>query len=117
LDTYDLSTIVQGVKRWLEIPGNDRWLLVYDNYDNQVSNQARYNIRQYLPNADQGTVLITTQSPKVAVGKELIQLGKLKEAEDGIEMLVCLSERESLRNGTSRAPLLANTDDCIQCDC
>lgn len=117
LDAYDLNTTVQGVKRWLEIPGNDRWLLVYDNYDNQVSNQARYNIRQYLPSADHGTVLITTQSPKVAVGQELIQLGKLKEAEDGIDMLVCLSERESLRNGTSRATLLANTNDWTQCGC
>lgn len=30
----DLSKIVEAVKRWLNEPKNDGWLIVYDNYDN-----------------------------------------------------------------------------------
>ncbi|KAG7124149.1 Protein SERAC1 like protein [Verticillium longisporum] len=75
-----------AVKRWLNESKNDRWLLIYDNYDHPVmegvtddvplgevggssrpneTDQAApegYDIRQFLPDTDHGAIIVTTRS-------------------------------------------------------
>ncbi|TGJ82981.1 hypothetical protein E0Z10_g5803 [Xylaria hypoxylon] len=38
----DLDTCVEAVKRWLDEPKNDRWIVVYDNYGNPQLGSAKH---------------------------------------------------------------------------
>jgi len=57
---------IEAVKAWLSMPGNTRWLLIYDNYDNpripNYEDPASIDISEYLPEAYQGSVVVTTRS-------------------------------------------------------
>ncbi|CAI6337850.1 unnamed protein product [Periconia digitata] len=61
----DVNTVVGDVLQWLEIPDNDKWLLIVDNvdrnYERREEDPDAYDIEAYLPNADHGSVLITTR--------------------------------------------------------
>ncbi|KAM3549110.1 hypothetical protein ARSEF4850_009032, partial [Beauveria asiatica] len=107
----------QAVRRWLDEPKNDRWLLIYDNYDHpkvvsdadEVPNGVgdnrgktghldqqtpqSYDIRQYLPDtaSDSGAVLITTRSTSVNIGS-MKTLTKLESIDDSLEILESTSD-------------------------
>jgi hypothetical protein len=124
VESHDLNEAVQAVKRWLDNSKNDRWLVIYDNYDNprlgrggnSEPNTGRsgevkgdgdanaaegYDIRAFLPYAHHGAILITTRSSRVTIGHR-ITLGKLKDLEDSLEILADSSNRHDLRKGKYR---------------
>ena len=82
-----LDAIVSGMKKWLDILGNHRWLLIYDNVDNpMIPDNKRanaYNIRSYFPQAHQGSILVTTRWKTLSIG-HLIEVAKLSKVEDSI---------------------------------
>ena len=109
-DTKPLSTIdLQGdqgevidtVKAWLSLPGNTRWLLVFDNYDNpQLSNQTNngaIDINRFLPASWQGSIIVTTRLSQVDIGHR-ISIKKLENIQDGMEILSSTSGRGDLSN-------------------
>lgn len=117
VESCNLDKAVQAVKRWLDIPKNNQWLVIYDNYDNPKlagnrnsgleENKADedtnttskdYDIRSFLPDAYHGAILITTRSSRVKIGHR-ISLGKLKRLEDSLEILAHTSNRQNLYNG------------------
>lgn len=114
-----------AVRRWLDEPKNDHWLLIYDNYDHPKmvsdvdevphgasgNNRANpghldqktpesYDIRQYLPDtaSDSGAVLITTRSFSVNIG-QMITLKKLENIDDSLKILSLTSCRLKLKEG------------------
>ncbi|KAM3560902.1 hypothetical protein ARSEF4850_003455 [Beauveria asiatica] len=93
----------QAVRRWLDEPKNDRWLLIYDNYDHP---KVSYDIRQYLPDtaSNSGAVLITTRSTSVNIGS-MISLKKLESINDSLEILESTSGRPNLKEDLSAAEL------------
>ncbi|KAK3177704.1 hypothetical protein K4F52_009552 [Lecanicillium sp. MT-2017a] len=119
-----------AVKRWLEEPKNDRWLLIYDNYDHPsmgvcarampvsddynpdqhsaVDEQApeAYDIRQYLPKIDQGMVIVTTRSSIVQI-EETLRLQKFCNEEDGLRILETTSSRKGCQEADPYAIALA----------
>lgn len=117
----DLDEAVQAVKQWLELPGNDWWLLVYDNYDcppmdkngkgesgeagvemetdGDINDAEAYDIRPFLPDGH-GAILITTRSARVQIGHR-IPLGKLKDPKDSLAILSHTSGRHDLDKGKS----------------
>jgi hypothetical protein len=98
----DLNRVVDAIKAWLDLQGNTRWLLIYDNYDNPgISNESDHltvDIRQYLPESDQGSIIITTRSARVTQGRRL-HVQKLTGLEDGLKILANTSRREDITNG------------------
>ena len=98
----DLDEVVDAVKAWLSHPKNTRWLMIYDNYDNpQLSGNtdpAAVNIREFLPESYQGSVIITTRSSQVTIGHR-IQVTKLQNVRDSLEILSNTSRRVGLING------------------
>lgn len=98
----DLNRVVDAVKTWLDLQGNARWLLIYDNYDNpRISNKSDHltvDIRQYLPESDQGSIIITTRSARVTQGRRL-HIQKLTGLEDGLMILANTSGRKGITNG------------------
>ena len=78
----NLDEVINAVKAWLSLPKNTRWLIVYNNYNNPKLpgnvDQTAVDIRQFLPKAHQGSIIITTRSSQVKIGHR-VQVGKLKD--------------------------------------
>ena len=76
--------------------------MIYDNYDNPKSAKntdlAVVNIRQFLPESYQGSVIITTRSSEVKIGHR-IQVTKLENIQDSLKILSNTLNREGLENG------------------
>ena len=94
--------VVDAVKRWLAIPKNTRWLMIYDNYDNPKlrSNKdpTAVDLRRFLAEADHGSIIITTRSSQVKLGHR-IRVDKLKEIRDSLKILSHSSGRRSVLDG------------------
>jgi hypothetical protein len=97
----NLDGIVNIVKEWLSLPGNTPWLMIYDNYDNPslpgVTDPAAIDIRKFLPESYQGSIIITTRSSQVRIGYP-IQISKLKSIDNSLEILSSTSRRKGLTN-------------------
>ena len=95
----DLEEMIDAVKAWLSLPNNTRWLVIYDNYDNPKlpsnTNPTVVNIQKFLPESYQGSVIITTRSSQVKIGHP-IQVRKLEDISDSLEILSNTSRREGL---------------------
>jgi hypothetical protein len=97
----DLDEVINAIKRWLSLPYNTQWLMIYNNYDNPKSvkntDLAVINIRQFLPESYQGSVIIITRLSEVKVG-HCIQVIKLENIQDSLKILLNTSNRERLKN-------------------
>ena len=100
----NLDEVVDAVKAWLSIPRNTRWLVVYDNYDNPKlpgnPDPSAVDIQKYLPESYHGSVIITTRSSQVKIGRR-IRVGKLENIEHSLEILSNTSGRDGAMNGES----------------
>jgi hypothetical protein len=98
----NLDEVIDAVKAWLSLPKNTRWLMIYDNYDNPKlpgnADPAAIDIRKFLPESYQGSVIITTRSSQVKIG-HLIRIKKLENIRDSLKILSNASGREGLING------------------
>jgi hypothetical protein len=103
VDTNEnLDEVVDTVKAWLSLPNNTRWLMIYDNYDNPKlpgkTDPAAVDIRRFFPESYQGSIIITTRSSEVRIGQS-IQIRKLGDVRDSLEILSTVSRREGLGMG------------------
>jgi hypothetical protein len=105
----DLDEVVEAVKAWLDLPKNISWLVVYDNYDNpKIANNADHaavDIRRYLPEAHQGSVIIATRLSQVKNGHR-IHIGKLEDIQDSLQILRHASGRADAMNGENVSILI-----------
>ncbi|KAF2732464.1 kinesin light chain 1 [Polyplosphaeria fusca] len=93
-----LDDVVDAVKSWLSLPNNTRWLAIYDNYDNpklpgRNTDSTAVDIRMFLPESYQGSVIVTTRSSQVKIGHR-IKVGKLEGLQNGLRILSHASSRE-----------------------
>jgi hypothetical protein len=98
----NLDEVVESVKAWLSLPSNTRWLMIYDNYDTPKlsggTDPAAVDIRKFLPESYQGSIIITTRSSEVRIGQS-IQVRKLSNIRDSLEILSTVSRRQELNTG------------------
>jgi hypothetical protein len=103
-DLDDLDQVVYAVKAWLDLQKNTHWLMIYDNYDNPKIpgnlDRSAINIRQFLPQSDQGSVIITTRSSRVSQGRR-VYVQKLLDVKEGLEILSNTSGRKDIAEGMS----------------
>lgn len=127
LESRGLDETMKAVKRWLDEPMNDRWLVVYDNYDNPLLGNQKgksrndvscieadahsdddgdlaraFDLRKFLPDTDHGAIVVTTRSSMVKLG-QTIHLQKLDDINDGLEVLASVSGREDFEQGENLA--------------
>jgi hypothetical protein len=99
INVKNLDDVIDAVKAWLSLPYNTRWLMIYDNYDNprlaSSKDPAAVDITKYLPEAYQGSVLITTRLSQVQIGHP-VQVTKLEDLRDSLTILLNASRREGL---------------------
>jgi hypothetical protein len=79
---------------WLSELDNNRWLLIYDNYDDPI----QYDIRKFYPSVAHGSIIITTRTPEDVQG-ERIEIKHMLKAEDGLQILASRSGRSSIYSG------------------
>ncbi|KAH7413483.1 hypothetical protein BKA64DRAFT_355752 [Cadophora sp. MPI-SDFR-AT-0126] len=114
VDTNEnLDEVVNAVKAWLSLPNNTRWLMIYDNYDNPKlpgkTNPAAVDIEMFFPESYQGSIIITTRSSQVRIG-HLLQIRKLGDVRDGLEILSTVSRRQELINDPDAVSLAKELD-------
>ncbi|KAL4871533.1 hypothetical protein BDV12DRAFT_194295 [Aspergillus spectabilis] len=56
--------------RWLERENNDKWLLIFDAYD-RAQGGEEYNISKYIPDANHGSIIITSRDSQLDMGHSL----------------------------------------------
>ena len=95
----DLDEVIDAIKAWLSLPNNTQWLMIYDNYDNPKlpgsTDPAGVNIRDFLPESYQGSIIITTRSSQIQIGYS-IQVRKFENISDSLKILLHTSRREGL---------------------
>jgi hypothetical protein len=68
-DSHEEDRTVQQMWQWFSRLDNDGWPVVYDNYDNPlvpgIASTTNYDIRDYFPYREHGSILITTRSPRL----------------------------------------------------
>lgn len=120
VESGDLDRMAKAVRQWMDTPGNGRWLMIYDNYDEPAFGEIEasgvgspfrgYDIRNFFPETHHGAIIITTRSARVKIGRR-IPLGKLEEIEDCLQILSHASNRQNLSKGKCdllrRFPLIA----------
>ena len=99
--------------KWLSLPGNDQWLIIYDNVDNpEIPDNKRtnaYNIQSYFPEAYQGSIIVTTRWKTLMIG-HLQEVGKLSQTEESIALLEKMSGRMGIREGELSINLVLRAD-------
>jgi len=99
VDLNDPDQLVCAVKAWFDLQMNTRWLMVYDNYDNPKApsnpDRSAVDIRQFLPQSDQGSIIITTRSSRVSRGRR-VHVQKLLDVQEGLEILSNMSGRRDI---------------------
>lgn len=82
----DLDGTVKDVLSWFSQSLNEQWLLIYDNVDRDVSagpsDPEAFNLKEYLPEADQGCILITFRLTSLRhLGGIEIKLGPVSQSQ------------------------------------
>jgi hypothetical protein len=107
----EIDDTVENVKEWFSTEGNHRWLLVFDNVDNPklpgVEDHQAYDIESYFPETHQGSILITTRSSRLQIGK-VVSVSKLN-TQESIEILGSTSGREGLELGMKLLQLFSQS--------
>jgi hypothetical protein len=77
----DINAVVKDVLSWLSIGVNSKWLMVIDNVDRDDQQREEdaeaYNVEEYLPEANHGSVLITTRLPHLGQLGEPWEVGRV----------------------------------------
>ncbi|KAK6379476.1 hypothetical protein LTS17_006394 [Exophiala oligosperma] len=92
----DFKQILAAIVAWLEIPGNTRWLLIYDDLQSLEDDSSEdVLIRRLLPGSDHGSVIFTTRSANIWSIGPVIRVSRLSKVEHSLEILLRASGRTS----------------------
>ena len=96
---------------WLKLADNNRWLLVFDNVDQEFRttdpHPLSYDIKKYIPSADHGSILITTRLTQL---ERLGNAQEVKKVDNEIARAILTSWHGSFY-GEWEAPRLIAIDD------
>jgi hypothetical protein len=98
----NLDEAAEAVTRWLSSAGNNRWLVIFDNYDTPKlpghDEHGTFDIRPLFPHTDHGAILITMRSSQLQLGRP-VAVRKLQNVEHGLETLSQTARRDGLSAG------------------
>ena len=81
----EVDEVVKDVLSWLSQLSNDQWLLIFDNVDREFSapsgDPEAFDVRDYFPTADQGSILITSRLASLSQ----LGMGMKLEPVDGVQ--------------------------------
>ena len=82
----ELDEAVKDVLTWFSQPLNEQWLLIYDNVDREISAETSdpeaFDLKEYLPEGDQGCILITSRLTNLwYLGGAEIKVGPVSDSQ------------------------------------
>jgi hypothetical protein len=100
----------QEILKWFTLEGNTQWLLVFDNIDktsyeeksDQHIETSSYDIIEYFPRGDSGSIIVTTRLQRLISLGSSISLRKLSVL-DGLFLLENHARRSLRRSGRQTA--------------
>ena len=95
-DRLNDEAILIQVSAWLSQLDNNRWLLIFDNYDDP----DQFNIREYYPSVAHGSIIVTTRQRDRVNGEE-IHLQPMAQEEESLRILATRSGRDNMISGKS----------------
>lgn len=102
VEEKDTNQVVAALKQWFSQEGNTQWSLVFDNVDNPrlpgINDAQAYDISSYFPETHQGSILVTTRSSRLLIGK-VIHVTKLVDIQESIMILASTSGRKDIDQG------------------
>ncbi|KAL9079075.1 MAG: hypothetical protein Q9157_002001 [Trypethelium eluteriae] len=82
-DSVETKDLVRAFLNWLSVPTNTHWLLVVDNVDRDhkgaYKDPQAYNIEDYIPPVDHGSIIITSRLASLSQSREGFKLVNLDE--------------------------------------
>ncbi|SLM38624.1 Tetratricopeptide-like helical domain [Lasallia pustulata] len=112
-EAKDVDQIGVIIRQWLSAKAKHRWMLVFDNIDNPKlpgnEDPQAYDVRLYFPEAHQGSILITTRSSRLKIGK-FVSVRKLVDIRESIAILTSTSGRVNLDRDTYAIDLVNQLD-------
>lgn len=90
------AQVLARVHDWLLDSRNNRWLLVFDNYDDP----DQFDINNYCPNTGHGSVILTTRLPDLVHGRQ-VRVQPLNDIEESLNILQTRSQRNDVKHGKS----------------
>lgn len=77
----EIDEVVRGFLEWLSRTENTHWLLIFDNVDRDYQQREvdidAYDVSNYIPEVDHGSVLITTRLANLEQLGESVHIGKV----------------------------------------
>lgn len=81
----ELNTVIRNVLGWLSLDDNRAWLLIIDSVDKDYlsaeSDPGAYDIKQYFPGADHGSILLTTRLASLGQLGCALKVDKINEVQ------------------------------------
>ncbi|KAK6356073.1 hypothetical protein TWF718_000447 [Orbilia javanica] len=84
LEAFD--NIRSALFSWLQLLGNSRWLLIFDNVDDLET----FSIKEYLPNQGSGTIFITSRRQEFSQSAKQVDVDGL-DSESAVALLLNLA--------------------------
>ena len=89
------DTPIERVWDWLNLKGNNEWLILLDNVDDPGDSAEQFDISNFLINLRQGSVIITTRLQHLSWKSKLVPVGRL-ESVDALNVLKSHARRDIL---------------------
>lgn len=116
----DVEQQARHMLQWLAMDGNSRWLIIFDNIDHDTSfhnaESDDYNIEKFFPNADHGSIQITSRLQGLSDLGEFFPVQRL-DPESSIELLLQSSgllAMNTTRNFDSNLGMIASDEKILQ---
>ena len=88
----ELDEIIHNILIWFNQHENNQWLLIFDNVDRdnspEVNDPQSYDVEDFFPEADHGSILITSRLRQLRQHGQDRQLGRMSDLQ-GAEVLRC----------------------------
>lgn len=91
MNDEEIEQRAMHVLKWLAIEGNSRWLIIFDNVDQYSPFSGpvgdTYDIAEFFPGADHGSILITSRLQRLTELGESFPVDKL-DLKDTVQLLL-----------------------------
>jgi hypothetical protein len=98
--TVEADVAVRECQQWLSMSSNSRWLLIIDNVDRDHCDQddpQAYNVKEYFPHADHGSMLITSRLASLQRLGSGVKVGTVAAEQARAILRTTLGERSKVR--------------------
>ena len=73
------ETLVQMITDWLNLNGNDEWLILLDNVDDPGDSAEQFDVLSFLKKVRQGSIIITARLHGLTPNSKLVPVGPLEK--------------------------------------